>query len=249
MEEALLSFFDQAPYLVSMLAGLLTFLSPCVLPLIPAYLSYISGVSVTQLKNGELKEGDRFHIISASLLFIAGFSVVFILLGAAMARLIGDIFAYEAVNYIAGGIIIIFGLHVMHVITIPFLNYEQRADFTGLEKKCCGFFGDFIKKFAPFLLGVSFALGWSPCVGPILASIVSIAAQEQAKAILLMSSYAFGLAIPFFLSALLTSKAIGFLNKIKNSLGLIEKISGGLLIFIGLAIAFGGLGKISALLS
>jgi len=248
MEESLVDMFSQAPYLVSFLAGMLTFLSPCVLPLIPAYLSYISGISVSQLKDSEkMTFAQRLKVIKASLMFIAGFSLVFILLGASMARLIGDIFSYSWVSYIAGAIIIIFGLHVMHVISIPFLNYEARADFGDADKKVAeGFWKKLLQMFAPFLLGVSFALGWTPCIGPIFAGIISMAAQESAKGVTLMTVYAIGLGIPFLLTAILTSSAMNLINKIKKHFNIVEYVAGGLLVLIGVAVATGGLGKISA---
>jgi len=244
MEEILFDMFETAPYLVSLLAGFLTFFSPCVLPLIPAYLSYISGLSVNDLKNRD-NHKNRFIILRASIMFILGFGLIFILLGAAMANLIEDVFAYPFVPYIAGGVIIIFGLHFMKVINIKLLNYEVRAEFgdtTNSNKTM------FMQIITPFLLGVSFALGWTPCIGPIFAGIVSMAAQEETKGLTLMVIYTIGLAIPFILSALITSKALTFFNKVKQNFKIVEIISGGLLIIIGVAIATGGLGKISAII-
>jgi cytochrome c-type biogenesis protein len=235
------------------MAGLLTFFSPCVLPLIPAYLSYISGLSIKQLSGKEENEKlgfkDKLKILEAALMFIAGFGLIFILLGAAMANLVDDIFAYDWVNWVAGGIIIIFGLHFMGVIRIKFLNYEARADFTQAEQKG-GFIGKLAHKFFPFLLGLSFALGWTPCIGPIFASIVSLAAQDGAggKGLTLMIIYTVGLAIPFLLSALITSSALSFFNKVKQHFKVVEIIAGTLLILIGIAIATGGLGKISGMI-
>lgn len=250
MEESLISMFESAPYFVSLLAGLLTFFSPCVLPLIPAYLSYISGLSIKELDSENESIENRLRVLKASLLFISGFGLIFILLGASMASLIEDIFAYKWVTYIAGGIIIIFGLHMMKVINIKFLNYEARANFgdTAPQKEERGF-KKFLKAIAPFLLGVSFALGWTPCIGPIFAGIVSMAASEESKGLTLMIVYTVGLAIPFVLSALVTHKAMRFFNRVKQNFRVVEIVSGSLLVLIGIAIATGGLGEISAMLT
>lgn len=251
MESSLLEAFESAPYLVSFLAGIITFLSPCVLPLIPAYLSYISGLSLAELRDEEhMNANVKRKVIIASLLFIGGFSLIFILLGAAAATFIGELLRNQYAAMFAGGIIIVFGLHVMHAITIPFLNYEQRADFGTLEEKAGGGWKALLHKFAPFLLGMSFALGWTPCVGPILGGILGMASMgdNTAKGTILMTLYALGLGVPFFLSALLTSRAMGLMNRMKQHFKIVEMVAGGLLILIGLAIATGGLGKITGFL-
>ena len=248
MEETLLSAFENAPYMVSFIAGIITFLSPCVLPLIPAYLSYISGLSLSELKDEEqMTQEAKQKVIIASLLFISGFSLIFILLGAAAATVIGEILRNQYAAMVAGGIIIIFGLHVMQVISIRFLNYEQRADFGTLEQKTSGGIQAVLHKLAPFLLGMSFALGWTPCVGPILGGIIGMASfgDDTAKGTILMTLYAAGLGLPFFLSALLTSRALGVMNKMKQHFTIIEKVAGLLLILIGLAIATGGITAIT----
>lgn len=236
MEEMLISLFDSAPYLVSLLAGIITFVSPCVLPLIPAYLSYISGISVKELQHDEaLSKQQHLKVVFASLMFIAGFSLIFILLGASMAELIDDFFNYRWVNWVAGGIIIVFGLHTMGAIQIKWLNMSKHSNF-----------GSTSGLFAPFILGVSFALGWTPCIGPIFAAIVSMAAQGAGDGLALMVTYSFGLAIPFFLTALFTTKAIHVFSKIKTHFRIIEIVAGGLLVIIGVTIASGGLGKLTA---
>lgn len=251
MESSLLAMFESAPYLVSFLAGIITFLSPCVLPLIPAYLSYISGLSLAELRDEEhMSANVKRKVITASLLFIGGFSLVFVLLGAAAATFIGDLLRNQYAAMIAGGIIIVFGLHVMHVINIPFLMYEQRADFGKLEDKASGGWKAILHKFAPFLLGMSFALGWTPCVGPILGGILGMASMgdDTTTGTILMTLYALGLGVPFFLSALLTSRAMGFMNRMKQHFKIVEIVAGGLLVLIGLAIATGGLGAITGFL-
>lgn len=241
MELYLSELFRTTPFLVSFLAGVLTFVSPCVLPLIPAYISYISGISVKRLASGEkIETKDRLRIFYAALMFVLGFSVVFVLLGVAMAELIGNIFDYAWIGWVAGGIIALFGLHMSGLITIRFLNFEQRANFGSVSKKTF---------FAPFVLGLSFALGWTPCVGPIFAAIVFKAAQDPSTSISLLIVYAAGLAVPFLLTAVLTSFMLQFLTKVKRYFRAIEIIAGALLVILGVAIATGGLGKLAGLFS
>lgn len=245
--------FDNWPFLISFLAGILTFLSPCVLPLIPAYLSYITGMSISVLSGSEDEKitfAQRMKILQTSLLFVAGFSTVFIILGATMASLASDIFNYVWVNYVAGGLIIVFGLHFMGVIQIKFLMYEKRADLTIDAGDKQGFIAKFIKAIFPFLLGMSFALGWTPCIGPIFASIVSLAASEGGanQGFMLMVIYTVGLGIPFVLSAMLTSYALNFFKSIKQHFRKIEIFGGVLLVLIGLAIISGRLGVLTGFL-
>ena len=240
MEESLKIFFENAPFLVSFIAGIITFVSPCVLPLIPAYISYISGLSIKELNSaGEVSAKQRAKIVLSAFMFTLGFGVVFVLIGSATANIIGDIFAYDWIGWIAGGIIFIFGLHISGLITINLLNFQSRADFGDTKSK---------NLFAPFILGLSFALGWTPCVGPIFAAIVFKAAQDPSKSVWLMVVYAAGLAIPFLLTALLTSSMLGLLNRIKRYFRIIEIVSGVLLALLGIAIATGGIGKLTTML-
>jgi len=240
VEESLKVFFENTPFLVSFIAGILTFVSPCVLPLIPAYVSYISGISIKQLsRKNEIEFKDRLKIFSSALMFTLGFGVVFVLIGSVTANIIGDILAYEWISWVAGSIIFLFGLHMTGLIRINFLHFEARAGFGSTQSKAL---------FAPFILGLSFALGWTPCVGPIFAAIVFKAAQEPSMAIWLMVVYALGLAVPFLLTAVLTSYMLGVLNRIKKYFRAIEITAGTLLIILGVAIAVGGLGKLSALI-
>lgn len=237
MEIQLTELFVSAPFAISFLAGILTFFSPCVLPLIPAYLSYISGISVRELsEHGKLTRGDKLIVLKTALMFILGFSTIFILIGVSMAELIGNIFSYSWVNWIAGTIIILFGLHMARFINIKFLNYEKRAAFGSTQASGL---------LAPFILGVSFALGWTPCIGPIFAAIVSMAAQDPSKSVSLMVVYTIGLAVPFVVAAILTSSALEFFTKVKRHFGIIEKVGGLLLVLIGISIATGGLGRLT----
>jgi len=243
MEESLVKLFETMPYVVSFLGGVITFLSPCILPLIPAYLSYISGLSYKQISGQEhISITERIDIAFASLSFIFGFSLIFILLGVVVDGAIGDFLKSKEVAIFAGILVIVFGIHMMKIINIPILNFEMRTNFGSTEKQ-----NGFMKFIAPFILGLSFALGWTPCVGPILGSILTYASGNDA--IMLMTTFALGLAVPFFLSAILTSYAIGLMTKVKRHFRAIEIISGLLLIGIGIAIASGSMGLLTELLT
>lgn len=239
MEYELLEIFDQMPFIVSFLAGLLSFISPCVLPLIPAYFFYITGISAIELEETKFSAKERLKIIYSSLLFIAGFSTVFILFGASLANLIGDVFGYtfeafgkemKLFELIAGLIIVLFGLNILGYLKITFLKMEKRYNPDSA---------------APFLLGVSFAFGWSPCIGPIFGTIVGMASTEPSSAIMMMVIYTLGLSLPFLLMALLTVQTFRLLNKMKKWLGVIEKISGIILVLIGIVVMFGGFSNFS----
>ncbi|WP_456488505.1 cytochrome c biogenesis CcdA family protein [Caminibacter pacificus] len=223
---SLFDYFDKMPFVVSYIAGLLSFLSPCVLPLVPIYFFYITGISAKELQERELNKKEKIKIFLNSMLFIAGFGVVFILLGAAAANLIGNIFANKWVNIIAGIVIVLFGLNVGGFIKFKFLQFEKRANFQNAGS---------------FLLGVSFALGWTPCIGPIFGTIVGIAATEPAKSVFMMILYTLGLATPFILMALFTVASLKLIEKTKKYMGIIEKISGLLLIAVGIYIFYKGI--------
>jgi len=204
-------------------AGLLTFVSPCVLPLVPVYLGFLSSKSV----NGELLERAVF---SHALFFVLGFSVLFIALGASVG-LIGNtlIGQLPLLRKIAGIFLILLGIHLMGLMRIPFLYREKRFDFTSKIKR--GYFPS-------FLVGVSFSLGWTPCVGPILGGILVLAFASQTvfQGILLLATYSLGLAIPFLLAALAFSQISGILRRFNRYYHLVEIISGLLLILIGVFI-------------
>ncbi|WP_299548991.1 cytochrome c biogenesis protein CcdA [uncultured Helicobacter sp.] len=243
MEESLLGLFENAPHFISLLAGIVTFLSPCVLPLIPIYLSYISEISLDELKNtGALNLKTRFKILRSALFFVLGLGVVFIVFGAVAARILnGGILLSPNLRYFAGGVLIIFGLHTLGIFKIPFLNYQKtlrtNTNFEVLK--------DF---FTPFLLGVSFSLGWTPCVGPILASIIVLASVDGQSGIVLLIIYTLGLALPFLLCALLISYAFSILDGIKRYFKVIEWCAGLLLIGVGILVASGGMSVLSAYL-
>jgi cytochrome c-type biogenesis protein len=219
----LFNYFDKMPFIVSYIAGLLSFLSPCVLPLVPIYFFYITGISAKEIKEKSLTSKERIKIFVNSTLFIAGFASVFILIGAASANLIGNIFAYKWVNILMAVIIIIFGINVAGFIKFNFLQYEKRLN---------------LQNAGAFLLGFSFAFGWTPCIGPIFGTIIGMAATEPAKSVTMMVLYTLGLATPFILMALFTVWSMKLIEKMKNYMGVIEKVSGILLIGVGIYILY-----------
>jgi len=203
-------------------AGLISFLSPCVLPLIPGYVSYISGSSLK-----ELTESKNINITPV-VLFTVGFSIVFILFGAA-ATFIGQLLLDNSfeLRIIAGVIIIIFSLQILGVINLNILNYEKRF----YTKNNIGFFG-------PVIVGFAFGFGWTPCIGPILGSILALASTEESinRGIMLLFFYSLGLAIPFILSGYLIQKFLVFSKNIKQKINVITKIGGFLLLITGVLI-------------
>jgi cytochrome c-type biogenesis protein len=219
----LFDYFDKMPFIVSYIAGLLSFLSPCVLPLVPIYFFYITGISAREIKEKNLTSKERIKIFVNSTLFIAGFASVFILIGAASANLIGNIFAYKWVNILMAVIIIIFGINVAGFIKFNFLQYEKRLN---------------LQNAGAFLLGFSFAFGWTPCIGPIFGTIIGMAATEPTKSISMMVLYTLGLATPFILMALFTVWSMKLIEKMKNYMWIIEKASGFLLIGVGVYILY-----------
>ena len=203
-------------------AGLISFLSPCVLPLIPGYISYISGNSLNELI--EKKNINLTPII----LFTFGFSIVFIIFGAA-STFLGNVLlqnSYE-LRIAAGLIIILLSLHIIGLINIKFLNFEKRV-----ETKISNNF------YSPFIIGMAFAFGWTPCIGPILGSILVLAATEESinKGILLLTSYSLGLAIPFILSGYLIQKFLIFSKNFRKNINLVSKIGGIILLITGILI-------------
>ena len=203
-------------------AGLISFLSPCVLPLIPGYISYISGTSLNELI--EKKNVNIFPII----LFTVGFSLVFIVFGAA-STFLGQILlqnSYE-LRIIAGLVIVILSLHIIGIINFKFLNYEKRIQ-TNISKNL----------FSPILIGMAFAFGWTPCIGPILGSILVLASTEKslAQGILLLSFYSIGLAVPFILSGYLIQKFLIFSKNFKKNINKVSKIGGIILLITGVLI-------------
>ena len=203
-------------------AGLISFLSPCVLPLIPGYISYISGSSLKDLV--EKKNINLFPII----LFTGGFSIVFIIFGAA-STFLGQVLLQNSfeLRVAAGLVIIILALHIIGIINIKFLNYERRIH----TNSNVGFY-------SPILIGMAFAFGWTPCIGPILGSILVLASTEESlnRGIFLLFSYSLGLAIPFILSGYLMQKFLIFSKNFKKNITLVSKVGGIILLITGILI-------------
>ena len=203
-------------------AGFISFLSPCVLPLIPGYISYISGQSVQKIKVS--KKINPFPLI----LFCFGFSTVFIIFGAS-ASLLGQILLQnsEILRLIAGIVIVIFSLQMLGLINISFLNFEKRFDAK-----------DSSNIFFPYVIGVAFGFGWTPCIGPILGSILALASIEEtlSRAVILLIFYSLGLAIPFVLSGYLIQRFLLFSKNFKKNINMISKIGGVTLLFTGILI-------------
>ena len=208
--------------LIAFGAGLISFLSPCVLPLIPGYISYISGSSLNELI--EKKNVNLIPII----LFTVGFSIVFIVFGAA-STFLGQVLlqnSYE-LRIGAGLVIVVLSLHIIGIINIKFLNFEKRIH----TNKNTNFY-------SPIIIGMAFAFGWTPCIGPILGSILVLAATEENinRGIFLLISYSLGLALPFILSGYLIQKFLIFSKNFKKNINLISKIGGIILLITGILI-------------
>lgn len=209
-------------YFIAIGAGLISFLSPCVLPLIPGYISFVSGQSLQEIIN------QKKNNLKPLILFCLGFSTVFILLGAT-ASVIGQIFLQNSdiLRIVAGFIIIIFSLQLIGILNLNFLNFEKRFE----AKKTNNIF-------FPYLIGLAFGFGWTPCIGPILGSILALAAMEETllKAISLLSFYSLGLSIPFVLSGYLIQRFLVFSKNIKKNINLISKVGGCILLTTGILI-------------
>jgi cytochrome c-type biogenesis protein len=211
-------------------AGLLSFISPCVLPLVPSYLSYITGLSVENLAKVEERERFKSAILLNALLFIAGFSTVFIAFGAS-ASLIGQVlYEYQdIIRKIGGVLIIIFGLYLLGILKLNIFMTERRL--VHFESRPVGYLGS-------FLIGTAFAAGWTPCVGPVLGTILAYASTTESMSggVMLLSAYSFGLGLPFFLTAFGMDTFLSYFKSLRTYLGGVSFVSGGLLILVGLMI-------------
>ena len=215
-------------YFYVVLAGLLSFLSPCVLPIVPGYLCFLAGTSLDKIASGEDASKER-NVFYFALSFVCGFSTVFILLGASATLLSGIVYEYLDILRVVGGIIIIiFGIHFMQIIQLPFLNRDTRYQ---IESYRPGIVGSYV-------IGLSFAFGWTPCIGPILGSVLSIAASSETVTygIVLLMLYSAGLGIPFLLAAYAINGFMRFLSKIRNYIRAIEIFTGVLLVIFGILI-------------
>ncbi len=220
---------NEVSVLVVFTAGLFSFLSPCVLPLIPSYLSFLSGVSLEEMRSGTLQGNIRRQVFLNSLFFIFGFSIVFISLGAS-ASYLGSLFVgYRTFIRTLGGILIILvGLYLIGVFKVPFL--ERYLQFN-LKGKPTGYFGS-------VLVGITFALAWTPCIGPILGAVLTLAgtSAEVDRGMVLLATYAAGLGLPFFLSALAMNSFFQFSQGFRRYLRVVHVTAGVLLLIVGVLI-------------
>lgn len=216
-------------YLAAFAGGFLSFISPCVLPLIPGYLSFVSGVSMDEFRGGTATAASRRRLLVASLAFVAGFSLVFIALGASASAIGGFLMSrLPLLGKIAGALIIVFGLHTMGVFRLRVLDTEKRVQ---TERKPTSLLG-------ALLVGVAFAFGWTPCIGPILGTILVMAGRKEtiSEGVLLLAVYSAGLGIPFLLTSLAVDRFFSASARIRRHYHAIEVASGVLLIAIGVLI-------------
>ena len=221
---------ETVPYHLAFLAGLASFFSPCVLPLIPAYFTFITGLSLEELTEGKASSF-RIKTIATTLSYVLGFSFVFIFLGASASYLSGLIFEYrDLITKIGGAVIILFGIHLTGIIQIRALHLEKRIH---LKQKPLHFLGSFV-------IGMAFGAGWSPCVGPLLGAILILAGSQETvyQGMALLAVYSAGLAVPFILLSIFINFILIFIKKATGILRYINLIAGVLLITLGLLLFF-----------
>jgi cytochrome c-type biogenesis protein len=211
---------------VAFAAGLLSFLSPCVLPLVPSYVGYLTGMTLTEVS------GRRRIAVIHALLFVAGFSLVFVLLGASATALGSALRYYQVwIARVGGVLVILFGLLCLGVVKVGFLEQERRLQ---LQDKPVGYLGS-------ALVGIAFGAGWTPCIGPVLGAILSLAATTESvsRGMLLLGVYSAGLAVPFLLAAVAVESFLEWFQRFRRFLPWVMRVSGVLLIFVGLLMATG----------
>ena len=225
------------PIFAALAAGTLSFLSPCVLPLVPPYLVYLTGTSLERFADAEPKPRVLRETLGAALLFVFGFSTVFVAFGASASAIGAVVRAYSSELAVLAGIAIIaMGLHFLGLTPIAWLMREKRL----AVPSPVGLWG-------AYLMGLAFAFGWTPCIGPILAAILAVAAAETTvlKGAGLLAVYSLGLGVPFVAAALAVEPFAAFLARFRAHLGLVEKAMGGLLVLTGIAFLTGALGEVS----
>lgn len=224
-------------YLGVALAGLVSFLSPCVLPLVPPYLGYLGGTTIEQMSNDDLAHSAWRRVVLASICFVLGFTTVFVAMGAA-ASAAGQLIQVWKREFAmgAGILLIVFGLHFLGIFRIPLLYREARyhAEMQG------------VSYIGAYLVGLAFAFGWTPCVGPILSAVVALAASEDSlgTGVKLLFVYSLGLGVPFVLAAVAIRPFLGFMQRFRRHLGMVEKVMGVILVLTGLMFVFGGINYI-----
>lgn len=220
---------------IALVAGFLSFASPCVLPIVPPYLAYMGGISVSQLAEGQTR---RWGTVLTALSFVLGLSTVFLILGFT-ASAAGRFFIQNQETFAraSGVVILVFAAHFLGVFRIPILDREMRLDAGDRGGSALG----------AYVLGLAFAFGWTPCIGPQLGAILALAAQEDsvARGTLLLGTYAAGLGVPFLLAAVFVSRSMGLMNRMKRHMVLIERIMGALLLVVGLLLLTGAFTALS----
>lgn len=219
--------FEDVTYSVALLYGLLSFFSPCVLPLIPSYFCFITGLSLEELTSTTPKAGIRRKIVLSTMAFVLGFSLVFIILGASASFLGGLISQHKGVIRIIGGVLIIlFGLHLSGILRIPALQYDKRLH---IHKKPLHFLGTFV-------IGMAFGAGWTPCIGPILGSLLIMAQDKETvgQGVRLLCIYSLGLALPFITLSVFINYLLVFTRKANKMLRYANPVAGVLLIVTGI---------------
>jgi cytochrome c-type biogenesis protein len=238
----------------ALVAGLLSFVSPCVLPLVPPYLCYMAGVSLDQLTGVGDKGVARHKVFFSALAFVLGFTTVFVTLGAtasALGRWFQGLFAYQltipwlggeplefsAIAVVAGAIIIVMGLHFLGLLRIPLLHRQARLD---LGNHPAGPFGS-------YFMGLAFAIGWTPCIGPVLATILAVAGSEQtvARGAVLLAVYSLGLGIPFLLAGFFAGAFMPFMRRFRRHIAKVEHVMGALLVVTGILFVTGQISTLS----
>ncbi len=226
-------------YFGAFVAGLLSFLSPCILPIVPFYLCYLAGISMNQFTDeGDLKDGSRRRVIISSVFFALGILTVFTLLGAT-ASTFGQMLRsyFDILRYVAGALIMILGLHFLGVFRISMLYREVRIK-TGDSP---------VSYIGAYFIGLAFAFGWTPCIGPVLAAILFAAGAQDtvAQGTALLFVYGLGMTLPFVIAAIFASQFMSFMKKFRAQMGIIEKIMGALLLLFGALVFFGQVNQIA----
>ena len=226
---------------VAFSAGLLSFLSPCVLPLVPSYATFITGMSLDELRENEERRARR-AVMTHGLLFVAGFTLVFLILGAS-ATFLGGLMRYASrgVEIFGGALLVLFGLYLVGLLRLPGAGREWRMH---LAEKPVGYLGT-------LLVGVTFGAGWTPCIGPVLGGILTLAATRASmgEGIGLLAVYSAGLAIPFLLATLLIERFMGAFVRMRRWLPWINRISGAMLLVLGLLMMTGEFTRLAAMMA
>lgn len=222
----------------ALVAGLLSFVSPCVLPIVPPYLAYIAGVSFAEIGDAGIASQTRRRVFISSVFFVAGFTAVFVALGAT-ASIVGQSLAryFDVLSVIAGVLIVAMGVHFLGLVRIPLLYREARIDAGGRQAGYA----------SAFVMGLAFAFGWTPCVGPVLAAILFVAGAEDTvgRGALLLAVYSLGIGIPFMLAAFFASRFLGIAARFRKHMHAVEIAMGLLLVATGLLFVTGQMSRIA----